>query len=220
LSIGRLLKACGFTETPSTRPFDHIEYTPGTMLSDIAFDFDQGEYPVVVVKNSHRVGLTAAMEAQQFREAVLVKLEPTQGQEPPRGSVNDVLVTQPSAAHWLADRCEELLKDAFPDVVRRPGDMMFNPDALDKLAAAGCVLEDLDNGGVTIHLPATGGSIDGTVIAQMMSPRLEAQDLMRHDIFFPIAKPRNAHDGPDYLKHDPTKRHSRKRPTTKRNKNR
>jgi hypothetical protein len=156
----------------------------------------------------------------EIRPALLAKIESVPGGDPPKGSVNDVLVMQPSAAHWLADQIEELFVAAYPDDFRRPGDTMFSSDALDKLAAAGCVLEDLDSGGVTIHLPATGGSIDGLPIAQMMSPRLEARELMSAHHYFSFEKPLTVPNGPDYLKHDPTKRHSRKRPTTKRNRHR
>jgi hypothetical protein len=158
LSIGRLLNACGWTETPlTTKPFDHIEHTQGT-----------------------------AVEAS-------------------------------SAAYWLADKVEELFKGAFPDVVRRPGDLLFSPNALDAFAKAGCTLEDRVDGGVTIHLPNSGLAIEGRDIYQLMTEPLRAAEFV--DMPAIKAGPPPA-ERPDYLRHDPTKRHSRKRPTTKRSKHR
>lgn len=199
MSIGRLLTACGFTEiTPSTKPFDDIERTPGT----------------VAVIGPSRMGKTAAME-----RALLVKLEPTQGVEPVdthigfndvRGDFPILTVSMPyerTVTETLRDAVESLSRNR-----RRPGDTMFGPEALKAMERAGCSIEERDGGAIIIHLPS-GGEVPGIALSQLMGEPVRAHELQsfcRGDCISVEKAPAESPQ-PDYLKHDPTKRHSRRK---------
>lgn len=160
-----------------------------------------------VVTTPRQMGKTAALEA------MLVKLEPTPGQEPPRTSIEDVLVV--GVGETIAKMQAAL--ESMKRLRRRPGDTMFNTEQLDAFAAAGCSIDELTDGGITINLPG-GGCVPGIAIHQALTQPLLAEEFDPHiygadiyaDLMMEPRKDRRLKREPDYLKHDPTKRHSRR----------
>lgn len=147
---------------------------------------------------------------KHIRDVIGVKLEPTIGVDP--ASFDRELETMlvfspaPSAAYALAAAIEREMAmsgEVFVTAQRRPGDTLFDIDVLDALAAAEIVVEDTPRG-VILHLPNHAGSVNGRGLAQMLSPPLTAAD-------FAVLEKHPAPPPQDYLRHDPTKRHNRRR---------
>jgi catechol 2,3-dioxygenase-like lactoylglutathione lyase family enzyme len=143
------------------------------------------------------------------------QIESTPGTEPCTFDHDLALIlgTDPaaSAAYFLADQMNAeiaRISRAMAEegevffTVRRVGDTMFDVDVLDALDAAGVRIEERRDG-VTLHLPNGGGAVDGRGLAQAFVKPLTPVDLP------PVI--RGARNQPDYLRHDPTKRHRRVR---------
>ncbi len=177
MSIGRLLKACGWEETPSTAPVTHehdCSAVPGTSI-----DIDiTGKYPVIC--------------------AIL-----------PNGG-EAALHQGHSAAYLLADALDRDIADArargLADAGIRIGAHMFADDVLDRLEAAGVLIEARPDGGIVLNMPNSVEIVAGNDIVQALSPgRLEPGELSFPDL------PRHISEPHSYLQHDPTKTHQNAR---------
>jgi hypothetical protein len=117
-----------------------------------------------------------------------------------------VIMTSPSAAYWIAEVIERE-DERIRATMRAEGQRLYEDEVYEALAAAGIRVEETGRS-VTLHLPSGGGAVDGRVLANAMSMPVSADDL-----FFPrdVLPPPRRGNQPDYLRHDPTKRHRRVR---------
>jgi hypothetical protein len=88
----------------------------------------------------------------------------------------------------------------------RPGSTLFDDATLDALADAGVTVEETA-GGITLHLPAGGGSISGMAFAQMFSEPLSVGMLAPEQMLKLADEAAPKRRQQDYLRHDPTKKH-------------